>query len=172
MPTTTYSEDEYLALLNDKHELERKVAALESLRPMWAQGFTSDSQAAQTWCSATKQLWEILDVCSQTDAVQKLRKVVWAPVPGPDPSRPLDIQIPELPEEPVWHPPRDPNYGPWVSYHSGGVRPHSDCVVQVLLASEQDAKTFSPSEFRVDQWDWTNSSDIVAYRVKLPRGAR
>lgn len=73
MPTTTYSEDEYLALLNEKHDLERKVEALESLRPVWAQGFTSDSQAAQAWASSTKQLWDLLGVRNQTHAVLKLR---------------------------------------------------------------------------------------------------
>ncbi len=73
MPTTTYSEDEYLALLNEKRDLERKVDALESLRPVWAQGFTSDSRAAQTWASAAKQLWDLLGVRNQTEAVLKLR---------------------------------------------------------------------------------------------------
>jgi hypothetical protein len=42
------------------------------LRPVWAQGFTSDSQAAQANGNALSELWAELGVQNQTDAMQAL----------------------------------------------------------------------------------------------------
>ena len=63
-------------------ELEGKLArseryneALEELRPVWAQGWTDDSQAAQVSSSALAQLWEMLGASNQTQAVEALAKL-------------------------------------------------------------------------------------------------
>jgi hypothetical protein len=61
-------------------ELEGKIAgverakdALEGLRPVWAQGWTDDSMAAQASGNALAQLWEMLGVQDQTQAVATLK---------------------------------------------------------------------------------------------------
>lgn len=63
-------------------ELEAKLArserhneALEELRPVWAQGWTGDSQAAQVSSSALAQLWEMLGASNQTQAVEALAEL-------------------------------------------------------------------------------------------------
>jgi len=56
-------------------ELENKVAALESLRPLWAQGYSADSVAAQVHAAALSQLWELLGAKHQTEAMAKLREL-------------------------------------------------------------------------------------------------
>jgi hypothetical protein len=43
------------------------------MRPVWAQGFTSDSEAAQASSTALAEIWAILEVTNQTDAVARLR---------------------------------------------------------------------------------------------------
>jgi hypothetical protein len=65
------------------HELEelREKAAtaertLEILRPVWAQGFTTDSVAAQSAGTALAQLWSMLDVDNQTAAVSRLETLI------------------------------------------------------------------------------------------------
>lgn len=55
-------------------KLERENQALEQLRPLWAQGHSSDSIQAQTLAGALSQVWGILGVCDQTQAMQKLRE--------------------------------------------------------------------------------------------------
>lgn len=76
MPVTYYTSDEYLSLLNKYTETLDKVTTLEKFRPVWAQGFSSDSVAAQSWANATQQLWELLGVSNQTSAMVKLRSLV------------------------------------------------------------------------------------------------
>lgn len=49
------------------------IEALETLRPHWAQGYTTDSVAAQVTTGATLQLWDMLGVTNQTDAVSELQ---------------------------------------------------------------------------------------------------
>lgn len=61
----------------ERAELERKVAALERLRPVWAMGYTSDSIAAQTTTAALTQLWGMLGAKDQTDAVRILSELGW-----------------------------------------------------------------------------------------------
>lgn len=53
-----------------------RVAHLEALRPHWAQGYTSDSIAAQCCLDATLALWKLLGVNNQTEAVIRLRKLL------------------------------------------------------------------------------------------------
>lgn len=64
----------HVAALTEQHA--REIAALESLRPHWAQGYSSDSVAAQASTAALSQLWDMLKVKSQTDAVQCLQALL------------------------------------------------------------------------------------------------
>jgi len=57
-------------------KLERRISALEQLRPVWAKGYSSDGEAAQITSSALSQLWEMLGVSNQTDAVKKLKSLL------------------------------------------------------------------------------------------------
>ena len=65
---------------NRIEELEGKIArvesandALEGLRPVWAQGWTNDSMAAQASGNALAQLWKMLGAQDQTQAVATLK---------------------------------------------------------------------------------------------------
>jgi len=53
--------------------LENRLAIIESDRPHWAKGYTSDGVAAQVSFGALSTLWHILGVDNQTEAVRKLR---------------------------------------------------------------------------------------------------
>lgn len=50
-----------------------QIVALETLRPMWAEGWTSDSMAAQASATALAQIWAFLGASNQTEAMAKLR---------------------------------------------------------------------------------------------------
>ena len=52
-------------------------ATLEALRPVWAQGWTSDSQAAQASSNALSELWELLGATNQTVALERLRNLLY-----------------------------------------------------------------------------------------------
>lgn len=52
------------------------VVALEGLRPVWAQGWSDDSTAAQASAAALSDLWETLGVDNQTAAVEELAKLI------------------------------------------------------------------------------------------------
>lgn len=54
----------------------RAETTLEVLRPVWAQGYTSDSQAAQATANALAEIWQILGVDNQTAAMQRLRDIL------------------------------------------------------------------------------------------------
>ena len=56
-------------------ELNGKIEVLEQFRPLWAQGYTNDSVAAQTLGGALTRLWKMLGVSNQTDAVQALKRM-------------------------------------------------------------------------------------------------
>lgn len=75
MPTVFYSEAEFAELQAENNRLKTKLAAVESLRPMWAQGFTSDSSAAQTMAAALKSVWDELGAENQTQAMALLRQL-------------------------------------------------------------------------------------------------
>jgi hypothetical protein len=53
-------------------EKDKKIDALEQLRPVWAQGFSDESIAAQVSWAALSSIWKILGVNSQTEAVTAL----------------------------------------------------------------------------------------------------
>lgn len=57
-------------------KLEREVKALESLRPAWAQGWSSDSIAAQLASNAMLDMWEALGVSNQTDAMNRINSLL------------------------------------------------------------------------------------------------
>lgn len=44
--------------------------------PLWTQGFSSDSVAAQVRTVALEELWDILGVSNQTDAIQRLKAIL------------------------------------------------------------------------------------------------
>lgn len=51
---------------------DEDVKRLEQLRPIWAQGFSSDSIAAQTSFSALNEIWGKLRANDQTSAIKRL----------------------------------------------------------------------------------------------------
>jgi hypothetical protein len=57
-------------------ELEEQIKSLEELRPVWAQGFTNDSMAAQANANAISDVWALLGATNQTEAMEKLRKLL------------------------------------------------------------------------------------------------
>jgi len=65
--------DRIEALTAERDRLLSTVNALESLRPHWAQGYSSDSIAAQASTEALVGIWKILGVNDQTSAVVTLK---------------------------------------------------------------------------------------------------
>lgn len=57
-----------------KEREKRAEEALEQLRPVWAQGWTSDSVAAQSSVNALSEIWAFLGVDNQTAAMSRLRQ--------------------------------------------------------------------------------------------------
>lgn len=70
---TYYTEAHVQQMQRVIDELTSQNSALESLRPHWAQWYTSDSIAAQSSTAALSQVWRVLGVSNQTDAMEKLR---------------------------------------------------------------------------------------------------
>jgi ribulose bisphosphate carboxylase small subunit len=46
---------------------------MEQLRPVWAHGWSSDSEAAQASANALSEIWAELGVKNQTEAMETLR---------------------------------------------------------------------------------------------------
>ena len=65
--------DRIEALEAECKRLSSTVDTLESLRPHWAQGYSSDSIAAQASTEALVGIWKILGVNDQTSAVVTLK---------------------------------------------------------------------------------------------------
>lgn len=59
-----------------ERDLETTEKVIESLRPVWAQGYTDDGRAAQAYAIALSEIWKILNVDNQTMAMDKLRKLI------------------------------------------------------------------------------------------------
>lgn len=88
LPSHTYQENLVAALVAletavNNHELEsccecskleKEIQVLQQLRPLWAQGHSSDSIQAQTLAAALSQVWGMLGVDNQTRAMQKLQE--------------------------------------------------------------------------------------------------
>ena len=68
-------EAEIFRLKCSLHSERQSVEALEALRPHWAQGYSSDSVAAQAAVSALSELWRLLCVDNQTTAMGRLREL-------------------------------------------------------------------------------------------------
>lgn len=68
-------ESEIDRLKSDLYHAKQSVEALESLRPHWAKGYSSDSMAAQCTTAALAGLWQMLGVDNQTAAMDRLRKL-------------------------------------------------------------------------------------------------
>ena len=49
---------------------------LERFRPEWAKGYSDDSVAAQAYLAATTNIWEVLGVTNQTEALQRIRDLL------------------------------------------------------------------------------------------------
>lgn len=56
--------------------LRERVAALEAMRPQWAMGYSDDSIAAQCSTASLTQLWTLLGVDNQTQAVQAIKELL------------------------------------------------------------------------------------------------
>jgi hypothetical protein len=63
------------AVDNAERRAIQAEATLEAMRPHWAQGYTSDSMAAQAKTTALSEIWEFLNVKNQTAAMAKLREL-------------------------------------------------------------------------------------------------
>jgi hypothetical protein len=61
-----------------KRHAERSDAAFEEMRPIWAQGWTSESVAAQASSNALAEIWALLGVTDQTAAMERLRSLLAA----------------------------------------------------------------------------------------------
>jgi hypothetical protein len=76
MPQTFYSEEEYQALNRENQRLATQLEAVESLRPNWVKGYTSDSMAAQGATNALQSVWTLLKVKDQTACMLVLQKLL------------------------------------------------------------------------------------------------
>ena len=64
------------AVVEANRRAEETEAQLEEMRPHWAHGYTSDSQAAQAKTAALSTLWSMLKVDNQTAAVERLQALL------------------------------------------------------------------------------------------------
>ncbi len=62
-------------MLWEAMSLHQKLEDMERLRPLWAQGYSSDSVAAQATSAALTQIWGVLGVSNQTQAMERLREL-------------------------------------------------------------------------------------------------
>jgi hypothetical protein len=60
----------------EKQRADQAVTTLEVLRPVWAQGWTSDGQAAQASATALAEIWKELGVDNQTEAMIRIRELL------------------------------------------------------------------------------------------------
>jgi hypothetical protein len=56
-------------------ELECEISHLNEMRPFWAEGYSSDSVAAQTATSALSSIWRCLGVKDQTACMYALEEL-------------------------------------------------------------------------------------------------
>lgn len=76
MPITYYTEEEFQRLVRHKDSLTEQVDVLESLRPVWAHGFTPEGRAEQSACNALSGVWTLLGVTNQTECVQAIQRLL------------------------------------------------------------------------------------------------
>lgn len=75
---TYYTEDEYSLLQRKNSDLRRELSVLREMRPQWAQGYTSDSVAAQISSVSLQEIWDRLGATSQTDCILRLDALIKA----------------------------------------------------------------------------------------------
>lgn len=73
MPKIFYTQDEFESLKDEKEKLEAQVKDLVAMRPQWAQGYSTDSIAAQSKAIALQQVWDALKVSSQTMCMAQIK---------------------------------------------------------------------------------------------------
>lgn len=56
--------------------LDRYNVLDKELRPVWAQGWTNESTAAQASAGALAELWQMLGAQNQTEAVERLQGLI------------------------------------------------------------------------------------------------
>lgn len=69
--------DSTLEVYEDERKLREEAEdLLNTMRPVWAMGWTEDSQAAQASANALAELWELLDAKHQTEAIGRLKDLL------------------------------------------------------------------------------------------------
>ncbi|AQQ02427.1 hypothetical protein B0E33_01480 [Roseibium algicola] len=75
---------EYVEELNSELEWARRAnAGLEQLRPVWAEGWSSDSMAAQASANIISDFYELLGVDNYHDAKNRLKYLLLLEVDKP-----------------------------------------------------------------------------------------
>lgn len=69
-------QDDLKAITAKLWDAEERIVILERMRPMWAQGYSNDSVAAQVTAATLTQIWDMLGVKNQTEAVAKLEQLL------------------------------------------------------------------------------------------------
>lgn len=82
-PVENYIETAEAIICELRLGLEQQKQYTERMRPHWAMGYSSDSEAAQTAISALSAVWEMLGVKNQTDCMGKLRALTNPPPAEP-----------------------------------------------------------------------------------------
>ena len=75
-PVTELLEAAAACVAEARLEARETREMLEELRPVWAQGRTSDGEAAQSSANALASLWALLGVTDQTAAVERLKALL------------------------------------------------------------------------------------------------
>ena len=58
---------------DERHKREASEEVMAQMRPLWAQGYTDDSMAAQATGNALAEIWKELGVTNQTASMEALR---------------------------------------------------------------------------------------------------
>lgn len=74
-PVTELLEATTAVVAEARFERDEAKRLLEQMRPVWAQGFSTDSEAAQAATNAMSEMWAILGVDNQTAAMERLRRL-------------------------------------------------------------------------------------------------
>lgn len=59
-------------IVSQNNRLRELMDVADRMRPHWAQGYSSDSHAAQVTCAALSEVWDMLGVKNQTECMAKL----------------------------------------------------------------------------------------------------
>lgn len=75
-PINNYIEESERLICELRLKLKQEKEYSESMRPHWAQGYSSDSMAAQASTSALSEVWDLIGVKDQTACMEKLRLLI------------------------------------------------------------------------------------------------